>query len=163
MTWRRGVRNDNDSITIITSDQKFKLQQLRLTCEHVIYTGGQRRRGSERLQLLDLAKGDQRLRGVSRSVADVFLTQITESPVVRGQFDVFGAGLRMQALTQWQLTVRHQTDRGTRRVDGERANVRVELGKVRQDKTSKSIRMGDIGEQVELWTVIQMLQNINNR
>lgn len=96
-------------------------------------------------------------------MADVFLTQITESPVVRGQCDVFGAGLRMQALAQWQLTVRHQTDRGTRRVDGERANVRVELGKGRQDKTSKSIRMGDIGEQVELWTVIQMLQNINNR
>lgn len=98
-----------------------------LTCEHFDYTDGQRRCGGERLQLLDIVDGDQGLRDVSGSVAGEFLAQIAETPIVRGQFDVFGARLRVQALSQGQLPVRDQADRGTRRIDGQRANVRVEL------------------------------------
>lgn len=95
-----------------------------LTCKHLQYTVGQLCSGGVLFRVVD---GDQGLRYVPGPTSSELLAQVAESPVVRGQFDVFGAGLRVQALAQRQLAVRHQTDCRTRRVDGERANVRVEL------------------------------------
>ena len=46
----------------------------------------------------------------------------------------------MQALSQGQLAVGHQTDGRTRRVDGERADVRVELERDRTETSSQIIR-----------------------
>lgn len=79
------------------------------------------------MQALHVVDGDQGLRDISGAVARVLLAQVVEAPVVRGQLNFFGTRLRMQALSQRQLAVRDEPDRGTSRVDGERPNVRVEL------------------------------------